>query len=294
MGAIRLWKEEYKIGHEEVDSQHRELFEKIERLLNIALTADEEVNKRECLDTVDFLAAYTVHHFETEEALQRQLNYISYPEHVKLHEQFKNTVLAYKKKVEEDFSKETLKKFVGTLMTWLTMHVCGCDKKIIQNQPLDEHITFEGADDLIRKVTVQLLADTYGIGIKSSKTSVYNGYIEGDVIVRILFSGDKNHVFLCGFSEDMARALYGKISGMEIQDIGHPDAIESSALIEIADMLSSHALAFINRSEHTQFDWKGDIFLHEYADSCIDIANSVRLEFETECGRLEILYSLVE
>lgn len=294
MSQISLWKEEYKVGNSLIDAQHKELFKKIESLFSIAITSDVEESKKECLEMVDFLVSYTVFHFESEEAYQKEIGYVGYIEHEKLHEQFRNTIIMYKEKIENDFTKELLSKFLGTLMTWLMMHVCVCDKKIVRNEPLDENITFEDADDLIRKVTVQLLASTYSIAIKSARTSVYNGYIEGKVIVRNIIVGEKNYVFLYGFSEGMARELYHGISGMEISSFDNLNVIEKSALIELGNILSSHAMAYINKDGRTKFDWSGDIYIDEYSDSSIDINNSVVLEFDTECGKLEIMYCLAD
>lgn len=290
MEEIRLWKEEYKIGNEKIDAQHKELFFKVEDLLAMAMTGDEETNRQECLELLDFLISYTIFHFDTEEELQKELNYVSYSQHARMHSEFKNTVRAYQEKVEKDFSKETLKKLTGTLMTWLVMHVCDCDKKIMNNQPISPEMNFDGAEDLIRKVTVQLLACTYDLHIQRTRTSVYKGDIEGKIIVRNIISMEKDHVFLFGFSENMARALYRKISGMEIKNINELNDIEQSALIELSDIMSTQAMAYLDEAKSSSIESRGDIYLDEYSDSIIDINNSVLLEFETDCGRLEILY----
>lgn len=292
MEEVRLWKEEYRIGDEEIDAQHRELFRRVEALLAVAMTGDETANKRECLVLLDFLVSYTVRHFEAEEALQRERGYVGYDQHVRIHRDFKNTILAYQEKVQKDFSKETLKKLLGTLMTWLTVHICDCDRKIVKNRPIALEMSFDGADDLIRRVTVQLLTDTYGIQVNCTRTSFYKGYVEGKIFVRIIISGEKNYVFLFGFSDEMARALYRKISGMEIRNTEWPNAIEMSALIELGDILASQALSYLNRESYTGFQWRGDIFLKEYSDPRIDISKSILLDFETDCGRLEILHCL--
>lgn len=290
MEEIRLWKEEYKIGNEKIDAQHKELFFKVEDLLAMAMTGDEETNRQECLELLDFLISYTIFHFDTEEELQKELNYVSYSQHARMHSEFKNTVRAYQEKVEKDFSKETLKKLTGTLMTWLVIHVCECDKKIMSNQPISPEMNFDGAEDLIRKVTVQLLACTYDLHIQRTRTSVYKGDVEGRIIVRNIIRMEKDHVFLFGFSEDIARALYRKISGMEIENINELNDIEKSALIELSDIMSTQAMAYLDEAKSSGIESRGDIYLDEYSDSVIDINNSVLLEFETDCGRLEILY----
>ena len=66
-----LWKEEYKVGIDKIDEQHRQLFDKIEQLLEIAKSGDKRSNQQKCMEIIDFLVDYTVFHFNTEEALQR-------------------------------------------------------------------------------------------------------------------------------------------------------------------------------------------------------------------------------
>ena len=72
-----LWKEEYRIGVDMIDEQHRQLFDKIEHLLEIAKGGSWESNRRECMEIIDFLVRYTIIHFETEEKFQKEKGYIS-------------------------------------------------------------------------------------------------------------------------------------------------------------------------------------------------------------------------
>ena len=291
MEEVKLWKEEYRIGNEKIDAQHKELFFKVEDLLDMAMTGDEETNRQECLELLDFLVSYTIFHFDTEEELQKELNYVSYSQHARIHSEFKNTVRAYQEKVEQDFSKEVLKKLTGTLMTWLTMHVCDCDRKIVKNEPISPEINFDGAEGLIRMVSVPLLVRTYNMDIQRARTSVYKGDIEGKIIVRNIFDMGKKHVFLFGFSEDMARALYRKISSMEIENIDELNHIEQASMLELCNIISTQTMAYIiHKRESSSLESQGEIYMGEYSDPSIDINNSVLLEFETDCGRLEILY----
>lgn len=293
MGELKLWREKYRIGNEKIDEQHKELFRRVEQLLTITLTGNEAENKKECLEILDFLISYTVYHFESEEALQKEMGYVSYLEHVRIHEEFKKTIFDYKERVEKNFSKETLKHLTGTLMTWLTVHVCDCDKKITKNELISEDMSFENEEDVIRRAAVQLLSSTYGVAINRTSSSMYNGCIEGKVIVRTIINIQKNHVFLFGFSEGIARELYNRISGMEIGSMDELNSIESSALIELGDILASHALAYIDKGKKDiTYEWRGDIFLNEYSDTCIDINNSILLTFDTDYGKLEVMYCI--
>ncbi len=46
MDKVHLWKDEYKIGSEPIDSQHRELFSRIEQLLAITQTSGMDESKK--------------------------------------------------------------------------------------------------------------------------------------------------------------------------------------------------------------------------------------------------------
>jgi hypothetical protein len=115
------------------------------------------------MEIIDFLVDYTVFHFDTEEALQRDRKYISYTQHIKIHMDFKNTVQAYKEQLSKDFSAKTLKSFIGTMLAWLVNHVCVCDRKILKNMPLQSMESFANTESFIENVAHKLFTEMYNI-----------------------------------------------------------------------------------------------------------------------------------
>lgn len=59
-------------GNEMIDTQHKELIEKINKLLDSCETSKEKVV---AVKTLDYLADYTEFHFGEEEKLQESINY---------------------------------------------------------------------------------------------------------------------------------------------------------------------------------------------------------------------------
>ena len=293
MGKVQLWKDEYKIGNELIDSQHKDLFSRIEQLLEITQTSSLDESKKQCCEILDFLVTYTVRHFAAEEALQREIDYVDYRQHARIHKQFQNTVLTYKKEVEDNFSKGVLKNFVGTLLTWLTMHVCTCDKKFMRNELMDPRNRFGNKEELIWGTMKSFLTGMYNIPVKSTKACVYKGYVDGKVIVRSLIKGQKCHLFLFGFSEDLARTLYNKISGLRIKNIEHLDELEQSALIEIGDIISSRLVIRITDENHSSFQSRGCIFTKRYSDPGISISDSIFMDLYTDSGNIQLMYCQV-
>lgn len=287
----RLWKNEYNIGEKKIDAQHYQLFYKIERLLYIAKSNEPERLKQECNDIIEFLISYTVEHFATEEAYQKKIKYVSYEQHKKIHDNFKNTVVLYQKQLNEDFSTKTLKSFIGTLLTWLVVHVCNCDKKIVKNEPLEPNVTFNNVEEIIKGVAKKVIGDTYNIRINSIKTYMYKGFIDGKVYVRSLAAGDKSHLFIYGLSEELTKSIYSKMTNMSIKNFEALDEIESSAIKEMCNILSSYAIGIIVKDNISKIKFKEDIFVGKY-DEESDLRNSVVVSLDTSVGKIEIMYSV--
>lgn len=286
-----LWKDEYKIGIDKIDDQHCQLFRKIENLLEIVRTGNGERNRMECMEIINFLVSYTTFHFDTEEKLQRKMGYVSYEKHVKIHENFKNTVEAYKDLLEKDFSAKTLKSFIGTLLAWLVNHVCVCDRKIMKNIPLETSESYADTEDLMVNVSQKLLTKMYDIPILQTRSYIYEGTVTGAVIVRTIAQGNAKHMFLYGMSDKLAEVLYNKFSGMMFENIDLLDDIEKSALTEMGNIFSTYAMGMIDQESKVGVQFESSLYIREYNDAQYNLSNSVTLEITTEYGKMDFLYS---
>ena len=182
-----------------------------------------------------------------------------------------------------------MKAFIGTLLTWLVVHVCNCDKKIVKNEPLEPNITFNNVEDIIKNVSKKVMCDTYNIHINSIKTYMYKGFIDGKVYVKSLAMGDKNHVFIYGLSEELTKKLYTKLTSMSIKNMDALDEIESSAIKEMCNILSSYAIGIIIKDNVSTIKFKENIYVGKY-DTDSDLRNSVVVSLDTSIGKIEIMY----
>lgn len=127
-----MWKDKYKIGIDEIDKQHEELFGRVSDF-NQAIRSDEDWETRvnKVKETMAFMKDYIITHFNEEEAYQEEINYPYLEEHRDAHIKFKESVNNYVKIFEEEgFTEEKIQEFGGKLMTWLIMHVGNMDQKI--------------------------------------------------------------------------------------------------------------------------------------------------------------------
>ncbi len=294
MSEICLWKEKYRIGNNEIDEQHYLLFSKIENLLVIARSGDLENKKKECQELIEFLIEYTKFHFEAEEKIQREMQYVGYTQHVWIHQGFIKTIQDYREKMEQDFSLNTLKSFAGTLLTWLAQHVCECDRKILSNTPLGNQSALAGTAENIDLIVSKLLEDICGVKVRNAKSCLYKGFVEGSVFVRRVATGESRYVFLYGLSEQLAREIYFTISSLQIEDIEKLDEIESSALSEITNIMTTYITGVLSDEPSADFKYEDAVYTGKYTDGTYNLADGIVISIETDHGKMEVLYCKVK
>jgi hemerythrin len=82
---LKEWSNEYLVGIDEIDEQHKKFFEAAHRLYDSILNCEGESAVEEA---VEFLRKYAEQHFQTEEAFMRTHNFPRLEEHQQLHVQF--------------------------------------------------------------------------------------------------------------------------------------------------------------------------------------------------------------
>jgi hemerythrin len=112
-------------GVEKIDTQHRELINRINKLL---AAGESTTSEAETQKTIDFLGEYVIKHFGDEEELQIKSNYPKYPEHKEKHTSFINDFFKLKREFAgKTNSFEFSMKLNNSLITWITKHIKGDD-----------------------------------------------------------------------------------------------------------------------------------------------------------------------
>lgn len=129
-----MWKDKYKIGVPNIDTQHEELFNRVSAFIKVVQNNknwDEKLEKVK--ETMTFMQEYVVFHFDDEEKYQASINYPGIEEHKLAHKMFRQGIENYAKKLEsEGFTEDLVQEFSGKLMAWLIMHVGSVDQKIAE------------------------------------------------------------------------------------------------------------------------------------------------------------------
>ncbi|EHI97963.1 MULTISPECIES: bacteriohemerythrin [unclassified Clostridium] len=123
-----IWDGSLSIGIDNIDNQHKELFNCIDKLLVSIenLKSDDEVIK-----TLKFLEDYVIKHFNEEEEIQRKTNYpLLDIQHIQ-HENFKNDLKEFKRVFETHGASTLLALNIQqSLIDWLKNHIMNLDKDL--------------------------------------------------------------------------------------------------------------------------------------------------------------------
>jgi hemerythrin-like metal-binding protein len=126
MGTQKIvWDEKYSVGVEEIDNQHKRMFEVINELLEAINTNTTEDHLG---NIIDGLIKYKVFHFATEEKYFKQFNYEGAEEHILKHKEFNDNLMVLKDKYPI-YSVEFAFELVDFLEDWLIDHLMIVDQK---------------------------------------------------------------------------------------------------------------------------------------------------------------------
>lgn len=121
------WNNDLSIGVNEIDNQHKELFKRINSLLE---ACTQGKGKDEVGKVINFLEDYIVEHFNAEEAIQRKCaSYPDYQSHKALHDEFRKKFSELKKQFEnEGAGLPLVLRTNRAVVDWLIMHIGRVDK----------------------------------------------------------------------------------------------------------------------------------------------------------------------
>lgn len=118
-------------GNEMIDGQHKELIEKINKLV---ACCEQGGGKLEAIKMLDYLSDYTEFHFSAEEKLQEDISYPGIEEHKKQHADFKQAVSELHEMLEEEEGPSDA--FVAAVnknvIDWLYRHIKGFDRSVAE------------------------------------------------------------------------------------------------------------------------------------------------------------------
>ncbi|NVN93055.1 MAG: hemerythrin family protein [Desulfuromonadales bacterium] len=126
--ALLKWNQEYELGLETIDKQHKQLFGIINELI---IATEYTRTNTELLSIVERLESYATSHFGAEEKLFTQFGFTGRNEHEVEHAKFIDTV-KYIRKQCKIIDAPMAPKMRDFLLSWLSHHILTKDKEYRQ------------------------------------------------------------------------------------------------------------------------------------------------------------------
>jgi hemerythrin len=125
--AIAIWSSRFETGIPIIDTQHKALFEAVNRLADSFKAGTSAAQVKESLD---FLVKYTVEHFQTEEKFMKDMGYPKLTSHMAEHAQLVAKAQALQAKLAE--GKSVTVEVTTFLADWLKHHINESDMGYVE------------------------------------------------------------------------------------------------------------------------------------------------------------------
>lgn len=214
-----VWKDEYNIGVDIIDREHKRLFKIINKLFRF--TDEKDKSQWACQEGIKYFKDHAVKHFAEEEKYMASINYEGLSTHRLLHRGFrKNTLPALEAELEQSgYSAGSVNHFLGVCAGWLIGHTLTEDRAIVGEGaskwlnllPEEEH-------EALKKVIIQLVYDMFHLE-SHVISETYSGEKFGKGVYYRLVYGTQDQEEQCEiflvFEERLLINTVGKALGVE-------------------------------------------------------------------------------
>lgn len=213
------WRDEFNIGVETVDQEHRRLFKIINKLF--AFREDEKDNQWTCQEGIKYFKSHAVNHFNDEEAYMESIGYEGLEQHRRIHQSFReDTLPALEQELERTgYAPDSVDHFLGVCTGWLIGHTLTEDQAITGERASTWDCLLPGEElGAVKKVIVQLLFDMFRLEAQVI-SDVYGGEKFGKgVYYRLVYGpsqGEKKQEIILVFEEKLLINTVGKVMGLQ-------------------------------------------------------------------------------
>jgi|GEM_PF-735349 len=127
-GGLVEWTEDLAVSNEEIDSQHQELFRRINAFMEACRRGERE---KAIGETMSFLSEYVDFHFGTEERYMQEYSFKGYEKHKEQHDYFKGNVAKLMEDIKEKgVGPDTVIAANSIVVDWLIKHIKTFDPKL--------------------------------------------------------------------------------------------------------------------------------------------------------------------
>ena len=128
------WRNEYTLGIDEIDQQHRRLIEIADQIYQI-MNDQWRIDKyNQILEVLGELKDYTIYHFKSEEEYMAKIGYKKRFSHAMEHAAFIEKLNAVDLRDVDEKQDKALLDLLGMITDWVVTHIMTTDKLYAQKQ----------------------------------------------------------------------------------------------------------------------------------------------------------------
>jgi hemerythrin-like metal-binding protein len=214
-----VWKDEYNIGVDIIDREHRRLFKIINKLFRF--TDEKGKSQWACQEGIKFFKDHALKHFTEEEEYMASVNYERLGVHMHIHREFRERTLpALEEELERtDYCAESVEHFLGVCAGWLVGHTLIEDRAITGKSRSRWMALLPGKEqEPVKKIILQLMYDLFHLE-SYVISDAYGGEKFGrGVYYRLIYGKDQDdgkcEMFLV-FEERLLINTVGKVMGIK-------------------------------------------------------------------------------
>lgn len=123
------WKDDYSVGVNEIDIQHKHLISIGAELMDLVKHHSSDDLYDDVVDAIERLRDYTVYHFDAEEKLMAESGYDDIEAHKELHRRFIEKLDDIDLTAIDENQTEFIMDILKFISTWVVKHIIGDDFK---------------------------------------------------------------------------------------------------------------------------------------------------------------------
>jgi hemerythrin len=128
------WSDEYTLGIDEIDQQHRRLIEIADQIYQIMHEQWRIDKYNQILEVLGELKEYTVYHFKSEEEYMAKIGYKKRFSHAMEHSAFVEKLNGLDLRDLDEKQDKYLLELLGFITDWVVNHIMTTDKLYTQKQ----------------------------------------------------------------------------------------------------------------------------------------------------------------
>lgn len=125
------WKEEYLLGIDFIDFEHRDLFERINDLCAKCVAHGGSADVEDCMGR---LHARLAAHFALEEKAMREMKNPYYEGHKAEHERFLDEITGAMMEFGEGTDQDEIMVFAERVRGWIVNHITTYDRQLVEKE----------------------------------------------------------------------------------------------------------------------------------------------------------------